>query len=50
MLNLFLLVVMLFMVANLATMKVEMSDGSFYSPVAETLWCMVAIVAILFVL
>lgn len=39
MLNLFLLAVVLFMVANLATMKVEMSDGSFYRPVAETIIC-----------
>ena len=31
-------------VALLSTLKVEMSDGSFYRPVAETLLCCVVIV------
>ena len=33
-----------FLLVNLATLKIEMSDGSFYRPVAETIICTVVIV------
>lgn len=44
MVDLILLSTALFMLANLALMKVEMSDGSFYRPVAETIICAFVVV------
>ena len=44
MINLILLATSLLVLVNLAIMKVEMSDGSFYRPIAETVLCSFVIV------
>ena len=44
MVNLILLATSLFLLVNLAMLKIEMSDGSFYRPVAELIIFTVAIV------
>ena len=44
MVNLILLATSLFVLVNLATLKTDMSDGSFYRPVAELIICTVVIV------